>query len=145
MRYPTKKPNSGFTLMEMLLVVLVIGLLAAMIVPRLIPQAEQAKVKIARAEVEANLPAALDLFMLNIGRYPTGDEGLEALWSRPTSVPDEEWHGPYIKRKEVLDPWGNAFAYNCPPRQGGLDFDLISSGPDGIEGTDDDITNSQEQ
>ncbi len=131
----------GFTLMEMLLVVLIIALLAAMIVPRLIPQAEQAKVKIARAEVEANLPAALDLFMLNVGRYPTTDEGLDALWTRPSNVAEDKWHGPYIKRKAMLDPWGNAFTYHCPPRQGGLDFDLICLGPDGIAETDDDITN----
>ncbi|MFC1573020.1 type II secretion system major pseudopilin GspG, partial [Candidatus Eisenbacteria bacterium] len=117
--------RAGFTLMEMLLVVLIIAMLAAMIVPRLIPQAEQAKIKVARAEVEANIPAALDLFMLNVGRYPTTDEGLAALWTRPTSVPAENWHGPYIKRKAILDPWGNEFVYFCPPRQGGLDFDII--------------------
>ncbi len=130
--------------MEMLLVVLIIALLAAMIVPRLIPQAEQAKVKIARAELDANLPSALDLFMLNVGRYPTTDEGLGALWTRPASVGEDDWHGPYLKRKEMLDPWGNAFSYYCPPRKGGLDFDLVCCGPDGVEDTEDDITNSQE-
>lgn len=134
----------GFTLMEMLLVVLIIGLLAAMIVPRLIPQAEHAKVQIAQAEVTANLPAALDLFMLNVGRYPTTEEGLDALWSRPPNVPQNKWQGPYLKRKEALDPWGNSIAYHCPPRRGGLDYDLISFGPDGIEHTDDDITNADE-
>ena len=131
----------GFTLMEMLLVVLIIGVLAAMIVPRLIPQAEQAKIKIAQAEVDANLPAALDLFMLNVGRYPTTDEGLDALWSRPSSVSADLWRGPYVKRKEVNDPWGRKFLYCCPPQHGGLDFDLISLGPDGAESTDDDIIN----
>jgi general secretion pathway protein G len=131
--------------MEMLLVVLIIGVLAAMIVPRLIPRAEKAKVKIAQAEVDANLPAALDLFMLDVGRYPTTDEGLEALWSCPASVPAGKWEGPYLKRRAILDPWGNSVAYYCPPRHGGLDYDLISAGPDGVENTDDDITNSKGQ
>ena len=134
---------AGFTLMEMLLVVLIIALLAAMIVPRLIPQAEQAKINIAQAEVDANLPAALDLFMLNVGRYPTTDEGLDALWSCPGSVPAEKWQGPYIRQKAMLDPWGNPFLYYCPPQKGGLDFDLICVGPDGIEDTEDDISNAQ--
>lgn len=137
------RKKHGFTLMEMLLVVLIIALIAAMVVPRLIPQAEDAKIKIAQAEVQANLPAALDLFMLNVGRYPTTDEGLGALWTRPPNVSESQWRGPYIKRKATLDPWGNEFMYFCPPRQGGLDFDLISPGPDGIGNTNDDITNSQ--
>jgi general secretion pathway protein G len=131
--------------MEMLLVVLIIGALAAMIVPRLIPQAEQAKIKIAQAEVDANLPAALDLFMLNVGRYPTTEEGLDALWTRPPGVSEDKWKGPYLKKKVVLDPWGNRISYYCPPRGGGLDYDLVCPGPDGVENTDDDITNAGDQ
>jgi general secretion pathway protein G len=132
----------GFTLMELLLVVLIIGMLAAMVVPRLIPRAEQAKVKIAQAEIDANLPAALDLFMLDVGRYPTSEEGLEALWSQPAAAPPDRWQGPYLTRKAALDPWGNPFSYYCPPHRGGLDYDLVSVGPDGLENTADDITNS---
>jgi general secretion pathway protein G len=133
--------RAGFTLMEMLLVVLIIGVLAAMIVPRLIPQAERAKVKIAQAEIDANLPAALDLFMLDVGRYPTTEEGLAALWSPPAGVAAGRWHGPYVKKQDALDPWGRSFLYFCPPTRGGLDFDLLSLGPDGLEGTEDDLAN----
>jgi general secretion pathway protein G len=136
------RPTAGFTLMEMLLVVLVIALLAAMIVPRLIPQAEHAKSSIAQAELDANLPAALDLFMLNVGRYPTTDEGLEALWNRPGSVPADKWKGPYVRRQSANDPWGNPFSYFCPPQKGGLDFDIICAGPDGIEDSEDDLSNA---
>jgi general secretion pathway protein G len=128
----------------MILVVLIIGTLAAMIVPRLIPQAEKAKVKIARAEIEAGLPAALDLFLLDVGRYPTTEEGLDALWSRPAGIAAEKWQGPYVKRKGLLDPWGNRFRYRHPPREGGLDYDLGSIGPDGTENTADDIRNASE-
>ena len=135
--------SKGFTLLEMLLVVLVIALLAAMIVPRLIPQAEHAKSSIAQAELDANLPAALDLFMLNVGRYPTTDEGLDALWNRPSSVPEGKWQGPYIRRQSLNDPWGKPVRYFCPPQKGGLDFDLISAGPDGIEESEDDLSNAQ--
>ncbi len=137
-----RRAERGFTLMEMLLVVLVIALLAAMIVPRLIPQAEHAKLSIAQAELDANLPAALDLFMLNVGRYPTSDEGLEALWNKPGSVSESKWKGPYVRRQSANDPWGNPFRYFCPPQKGGLDFDLICSGPDGIEDSEDDISNA---
>jgi general secretion pathway protein G len=136
--------SKGFTLLELLLVVLIISILAAMIVPRLLPQSEEAKIKVARAEVLANVPAALDLFMLNVGRYPTTDEGLEALWTRPASVSDSKWNGPYVKRKSFKDPWGNPFIYRYPPQAGGLDYDLISAGPDGEENTEDDITNWEE-
>ena len=133
----------AFTLLEMLLVVLIIAALAAMVVPRVLPRAEQAKIKIARAEVDANLPAALDLFMLDVGRHPTTEEGLAALWSCPPSLPPEGWGGPYLKRRSTLDPWGNPFHYYNPPRHGGLDYDLVSAGPDGLENTEDDITNSE--
>jgi len=141
----TTRDQRGFTLLEMLLVVIIISILAAMIVPRLLPQSEEAKVKIAKAEVMANIPAALDLFMLNVGRYPTTDEGLGALWTRPASVAETKWKGPYIKRKSANDPWGNAFIYRYPPQAGGLDYDLLSAGPDGDENTEDDVTNWEEE
>lgn len=133
--------RNGFTLLEMLLVVLIIGALAAMVVPRLLPRAEEARVQIAYVEVTANVSAALDLFMLNVGRYPTTEEGLAALWSRPSTVPEGKWKGPYIKKSRLVDPWGNTIAYYSPARRGGLDYDLISLGPDGAENTADDITN----
>lgn len=133
--------RAGFTLLEMLVVVLIIGVLASMIVPRLLPQAEDAKIKIAQAEIEANVPVALDLFFLNVGRFPTTEEGLEALWTCPASVDKGTWRGPYLKKREALDPWGHALAYRQPSQLEGLNYDLACCGPDGIEGTNDDITN----
>jgi general secretion pathway protein G len=143
-RMARNDPAGGFTLLELLLVVLIISVLAAMIIPRLLPQTEEAKVKIAQAEILANIPAALDLFMLNVGRYPTTDEGLDALWTRPASVPEGKWMGPYVKRKSFHDPWGNPFTYRFPAHAGGLDYDLVSIGPDGEGNTDDDVTNWEE-
>ena len=136
------KRNAAFTLLELLIVVLIIAALAAMIVPRLLPQAEDAKIKIARAEIESSIPAALDLFYLNVGRYPSTEEGLAALWSCPPTVDASRWQGPYLRRRDILDPWGNPVVYHHPPQFGGLDYDLASAGPDGIPGTEDDITNA---
>ena len=91
-------------------------------------------VQIAEAEVRANVPAALDLFLLNVGRYPTTDEGLAALVEEPTGV--NNWNGPYLKKKTVpKDPWGNDFIYLSPGLQG--DFDIISYGADGVPGGED--------
>lgn len=134
--------DEGFTLIEMMVVVLIIGVLGTLVVPRILPQAEEAKRKIAQTEVEANIPAAIDLYLLNVGSYPSTDEGLTALWECPASVDSDRWKGPYFSRKSVKDPWGNEFRYYYPASRGGLDYDLISCGPDGVEGSEDDVTNS---
>ena len=122
--------QTAFTLIELLLVVVIIGALAAMIVPRLAGRSEQAKVKIAHADVNSNIPLGLDLYELDNGKYPPN---LQALLTSPGSL--KSWNGPYIKRKP-LDPWGNIYQYRYPSTHG-KDYDLYSLGPDGVESSDD--------
>lgn len=125
--------ENGFTLVELLLVVIILATLAAMIVPRLAGRSEQAKIAIARTDVTSNIPLALDLYELDIGKYPNN---LQALLTNPGGL--KNWNGPYIKRKPI-DPWGNEYVYKYPSTHG-KDYDLYSLGPDGVEGNDD-ITN----
>jgi general secretion pathway protein G len=124
----------GFTLIELLLVVVIIAALAAMIVPRLAGRSEQAKVSIAKTDVTSNIPLALDLYELDIGRYPAN---LQVLLTNPGGL--KNWNGPYIKRRP-LDHWGKEYKYRYPSSHG-KDYDLYSVGPDGTEGNGDDITN----
>lgn len=125
--------NSGFTLIELLVVMIIIGLLAALVGPRFIRQEEKAKVKAAKAQIEL-LSTALDTFRLDIGRYPSSEEGLDALVRKPGSV--DKWDGPYLKKDMPLDPWGKAYVYKSPGDHGA--FDLLSYGADGVAGGESD-------
>ncbi len=138
----------AFTLLEVLMVVVIIGLLAAFVVPNFINAPQTAKIGLATAAIGPNgsLPSALKMYRVAMGRYPTTDEGLKAL----VEVPDDEeqakaWKkggGPFIEDINGLkDPWGNEFRYTCPGTYNTEGFDLSSVGPDGQEGTDDDIVN----
>jgi general secretion pathway protein G len=140
--------KKGFTLIELIVVVAIIGLLAAMIVPRFVGRTEEAKRAAAKADIEGALGVALDAFEVDVGRYPTTEEGLRALQVNPTSPPLPNWKGPYIKKKGALkDPWGTPYQYVCPGIHNPDSYDLFSYGRDkrrGGEGYDADITNWEE-
>ena len=130
----------AFTMIEVMLVVIIIGILVAMVVPNLSGRGEQARVAAARADIEANITAALDLYELDNGKYPTTEQGLSALISEPAPEPTN-WNGPYLKKKVVpKDPWGREYIYQSPGIHNKDEFDLSSQGPDGIE-SEDDIVN----
>ncbi|MEJ5339286.1 MAG: type II secretion system major pseudopilin GspG [Aquificaceae bacterium] len=133
-----KRNSLGFTLIEILIVVIIIGLLAALVAPRLVGKLTESKEKIARQQI-AMLSTALDLYRADVGRYPSTQEGLEALIKRPESVPVDRWKGPYLRQNKLpLDPWGHSYVYYGPedPRaiEKGVDYIIISYGADGKEG-----------
>lgn len=130
--------QDAFTLIELMLVVIIIGVLVAMVMPRLVGRSQQARIAAAEADIQANIALALDLFELDMGRYPTTEEGLTAL--RQYSGQDKDrWKGPYLK-KMPGDPWGKDYIYKCPGSHNN-DYDLYSLGSNGIEGDEDDIKN----
>jgi general secretion pathway protein G len=123
--------NAGFTFIEMIVVVSIIGLLLALVGPRFIRGQEKAEVKAAAAQIE-NLGTALDTFRLDVGRYPSTQEGLGALNQRPSAA--DRWDGPYLKEAIPADPWGRPFFYRSPGEHGA--YDLYSLGADGAPGGD---------
>lgn len=133
--------KKGFTLIELMLVVIIIGVLVSMVVPRLVGRSEEARVSAAKADIHANISVALDLFELDNGRYPTTEEGLSSLRTKPASAIN--WKGPYLKR-EPQDPWGSPYMYRSPGDYN-PDYDLYSYGPDGKEGGGDDVSNWEEK
>ena len=128
--------RSAFTLVEVLLVIVIIGVLAGMWVVRLSGRSQEARVARAQADIRGNLSLALDLFEQDVGRYPAVDEGLVALIQDPGS-PD--WKGPYLKGDLKPDPWGEPYYYAIDPSDPRR-YTLSSAGPDGQSGTSDDIT-----
>ncbi len=130
------KRAAGFTLTEIILVVVILGALVAMVVPRLTGRSEQAKRAVAKADIESHLATALKLYELDNGNFPTTNQGLEALLSRPNMSPvPQNWNGPYIE-KSPIDPWGNPYYYKSPGEYR-LDYDLYSTGSDPESGEDD--------
>ena len=131
----------GFTLIELMLVVIIIGTLAALVVPRLAGRAEQARITAVKADILSNIPLALDLYEMDNGVFPSTQQGLEALIENPTTLPlAKNWNGPYLKKKPV-DPWGSQYRYISPGVHNTEDYDLFSVGKDGSEGGNDDIGN----
>ncbi|HSQ04218.1 MAG TPA: type II secretion system major pseudopilin GspG [Burkholderiales bacterium] len=120
---------SGFTLLELLVVMVIIGLLAGYVGPRYFSQVGKSEMKVARAQLDA-LEKALDQYRLDTGRYPSSEQGLTALMQRPSNEP--RWAGPYLKKQVPPDPWGRAYVYRAPGEHG--EFDLYSYGKDGQPG-----------
>ncbi len=145
-----KNPGSswsrrGFTLIELLLVITIIGVLAGLVIPRYARRAEQAKLAAVQADISGNLAAALELYELDNGTFPTSTQGLRALLEKPGVPPiPSNWNGPYLRGRSLKDPWGNEYQYQSPSTKPGFDYELTSHGPDGIAGGDDDFSNVQE-
>jgi general secretion pathway protein G len=137
----THRPSrpSGFTLLELLVVMVIIGLLAGFVAPRFFAQIGKSETKAARAQLDA-LEKALDQYRLDVGRYPGTEQGLVALVERPAGL--TRWSGPYLKKSVPQDPWGHPYLYKSPGDHG--EFDLLSLGKDGQPGGTgeaEDITN----
>jgi len=135
-----KKRGLGFTLVELLVVLVIMGLLAGLIGPRVMDQLGGAKSKTARVQI-AEMEQAMDLFKLDVGRYPNDAEGLNALVERPATA--NGWNGPYLKKALPVDPWGGAYQYKRQGRHNGVPdiFSLGADGKPGGEGEDADIFN----
>ena len=128
----------GFTLLELLVVLVIIGLLAGYVAPRYFSQVGKSEAKVAKAQIVA-FEQALHQYRLDVGRYPTTEQGLEVLLKKPAN--ESKWSGPYLVKAVPMDPWGRPYAYRSPGERG--DFDLYSYGRDGRpggSGDDADIT-----
>ncbi len=129
-RRSAKRGEQGFTLVEILVVITIIGLIMALVGPRVLNYLGEAKVKAAKIQIES-FSSTLDLFYLDVGRYPSSSEGLTALLQRPGGV--QSWNGPYLKGEAVPnDPWGHPYIYRVPGEHGA--YDIVSYGSDGQEG-----------
>lgn len=122
-------PSQGFTLLELLVVLVVLGLLAGIVAPRYFNQLGKSETKVARAQIEG-LVKALDIYRLETGSYPSTEQGLAALVTAPSDVP--KWDGPYLQKSVPLDPWGRHYVYRSPGENG--EYDLLSMGKDGQPG-----------
>ena len=143
-RSSTPHSRGGFTLIEILVVIAVISILAALVAPNVFRHVGTAKDAAARSQIEM-LGAALDAYRLDNGRYPSTDQGLEALWQVPVAEPrPSNWRGPYLRKAVPRDPWDNPYVYLSPGEVNTQGYDLLSYGADGQlggEGDDADVTN----
>jgi len=133
----------GFTLLELLVVLLIIGLLAAFVGPKYFSQIGKSQAQVARAQIDA-FDKALDQYRIDTGHYPTTEQGLAALFTQPAN--EGNWRGPYLKKGIPADPWGNAYVYKTPSANPNMDYDIVSYGKDGKSGgagDDADVSNTQ--
>jgi general secretion pathway protein G len=136
---PTSRSDAGFTLLELLVVVLIIGLLASYVGPKYFAQIGKSEVATARAQIDA-YAKAVDNFRLDVGRFPTTEEGLAVLMAKPAD--DERWNGPYLRKDVISDPWGHPYIYRSPGTK--TEYEILSYGRDGQPGgtgPDADISN----
>jgi general secretion pathway protein G len=133
MNRPYRRGKSrGFTLIELLVVLLILGMIAGLAGPQVMNYLGEGKTKTAKLQIE-EFANTLDLFKIDVGRYPDSQEGLQALVQAPTGQGADRWHGPYLKKKNVpKDPWGNDYQYAAPGKHG--PYDIVSLGADGREG-----------
>ena len=131
-RWPSRQYEDGFTLIELLVVLVILGLVVTFVAPAMINQLGSAKHKIAQQSIE-RLTGIVDLYRLDVGSYPTTDQGLESLNAGPTGVAG--WNGPYLKDAEgIRDPWGRVYGYRSPSQRPGRSYDIVSLGADGKTG-----------
>jgi general secretion pathway protein G len=134
----SKRDERGFTLLELLVVIAILGLLIGLVAPAALRQLGGARLSVARQSIE-RLGTVLDMYKLDVGSYPTGEQGLKALIEHPTGV--DLWNGPYLKGGEPMDPWNHPYIYRNPSIRSGHDYDLCSGGPPGTSAGTDAICN----
>lgn len=141
-KYSKKQARSGFTLMELMLVMAILVILIGLVAPRFMGAQEGANISSAQTQIGL-FKSSLDMYRLHLNSYPTTEQGLAAMIEEPADLttPDR-WQGPYLDSEIPIDPWGNEYQYEYPPTRNTKDFpDIWSLGPDGEDGTDDDIGN----
>lgn len=132
-RRGTVRRRPGFTLIEILVVIVVIAILATLVAPNVFQHVGAAKSATAKSQIEM-LTTTLDAYRLSTGSYPSSEQGLQALFERPSIDPPASWNGPYLRKAVPLDPWNNAYVYVYPGQQNPNGFDLYSLGADGLPG-----------
>ena len=131
MTEPACRDDRGFTLLELLVVIAILGLLIGLVAPAALRQLGSARTSVAKQSIE-RIASVLDMYKLDVGSYPSTDQGLRALVERPTSIAN--WNGPYVKGAVPVDPWNHPYVYREPASRTGRDFDLCSQGPSGTGG-----------
>lgn len=135
-----RRGQAGFTLLEIIVVIGILSILATLVITNLTKSLENSRVSVAKLFVNESMKTALTTYKIQMGDYPSTEEGLQALITPPAGKTDR-WQGPYIEGKLPLDPWGHPYQYRYPGTHNKESYDLWSVGKDGVDGTDDDIGN----